>query len=225
MEWCAPVWGITSKCESPYHLPLCVLLTLVFILVQTNTFQGIVITNGQQSYALFTYQCGQLGWSGGATIGFTAAGNVYQNNRLSGTYARNIACLNSPTTIWTNVIYQLSKYGYMHDGLLTILPTLDDNYLPFFELGVTPGVARNYLPRTINASSTGINVPGGFSIGTSNQMLVYVCRNTSCLCHVEVTDNIIRNHSSLQMVTSHLEGMHTSSVQFYFQNQSLTTTS
>ena len=78
------------------------------LIVQTNTFQGIVITNGQQSYTLFTYQCGQLGWSGEATIGFTAAGKVYQNHDLSGMYARNIACVNSQTTIWTNIIYPLS---------------------------------------------------------------------------------------------------------------------
>ena len=100
---------------SPLTVYLYVFYWLMFTHVQTNTFQGIVITNGQQSYALFTYQCGLLGWSGGATIGFTAAGKVYQNHHLSGTYARNIACLNSKITIWTNVIYQLSKYGYMHE--------------------------------------------------------------------------------------------------------------
>lgn len=148
----------------------------MFTHVQTNTFQGIVITNGQQSYTLFTYQCGQLEWSGGAIIGFTAAGNVYQSHDLSGTYARNIACLNSRTTIWTNVIYPLRKYGYKHEvkNCNYMLLTLDDNYIPFFELGSTLGTSRNYLPRTINASSTGINVPGGFSVGTSNQILVYV---------------------------------------------------
>ena len=77
--------------------------------MQTNTYEGIIITNGQQSYAVFTYKCGQLEWSGGATIGFNAAGNFYQNHHLSGTYAKNIACLNTPVTSWTNIIYQLSK--------------------------------------------------------------------------------------------------------------------
>ena len=91
--------------------PLLYLISFMhtYIIIQTNTYQGILITNGQQSYALFTYQCGQLGWSGGATIGFSAAGNFYQNHCLSGINARNIACLNSPGSTWTNVIYQLSK--------------------------------------------------------------------------------------------------------------------
>ena len=75
---------------------------------QTNTYEGVIITNGPQSYALFTYNCGRLEWSGG-TIGFNAAGNLYHNHRLSGVFARNIACLNAPVTNWTNVIYQLSK--------------------------------------------------------------------------------------------------------------------
>ena len=55
-----------------------------------------------------------------------------------------------------------------------LLTTLDDNHLPFLELGVTPGVARNYLSNTINASSLGIAIPGGFAIGTTTQRLVYV---------------------------------------------------
>lgn len=82
----------------------------MIISMQTNSYQGIVITNGQQSYALFTYQCGQLGWSGDATIGFSAEGKLFQNHYLSGTYAKNIACLNSGVTIWSNVIYQLSRF-------------------------------------------------------------------------------------------------------------------
>lgn len=82
-------------------------LSLVYV-PQTNTYEGIVITNGQQSYALFTYQCGRMEWSGGATIGFNAAGNFYRNHHFSGANARNIACIKTPVT---NLIYQLSKFS------------------------------------------------------------------------------------------------------------------
>ena len=76
----------------------------------TNTYQGILITNGEQSYAVFTYQCGLMAWSGGATVGFTSAGEFYQNHRLSGTPSiTNIACLNPLDSEWTNIVYQLSK--------------------------------------------------------------------------------------------------------------------
>lgn len=50
-----------------------------------------------------------------------------------------------------------------------------ETHLPFFELGVTPGVTMNYLSRSVNASSLGITIPGGFAIGTTNQTLAYVC--------------------------------------------------
>jgi len=88
---------------------------IIMLLLQTNTYQGIVVTNGDQSYALFTYRCGQLGWSGGATIGFSAAGDFYYNYKMSGTSSvKNVACENSPESSWTNIIYQLSKYYLMH---------------------------------------------------------------------------------------------------------------
>lgn len=78
--------------------------------MQTNTYQGIVITNGQQSYALFVYQCDRMGWSGNATIGFSAAGNFYQNHHLSGTpNAKRIACMDMTGHVESNIVYQLSK--------------------------------------------------------------------------------------------------------------------
>ena len=70
----------------------------------------MVITNGQQSYALFIYQCDRMGWSGNATIGFSAAGNFYQNHHLSGTpNANSIACINATSSGKSNTVYQLRK--------------------------------------------------------------------------------------------------------------------
>ena len=78
--------------------------------MQNNTFQGILITNGFQSYAIFIYRCGLMGWSGNATIGFKAAGDYYENHNLSGNSARLIACSNIPfNSSWTNVVYKLGK--------------------------------------------------------------------------------------------------------------------
>ena len=55
-----------------------------------------------------------MGWSGNATIGFSAAGNFYQNHYLSGTLdAKSIACLNSTISMRSNIIYQLSKNSYI----------------------------------------------------------------------------------------------------------------
>ena len=84
---------------------------LVFLL-QTNTYQGILITDGYQSFAVFTYQCGLLQWHGGASIGFNGdEGKFYQNYHAAD--IDDVACSNSPTSPWSNIIYQLCKYVHI----------------------------------------------------------------------------------------------------------------
>jgi len=84
--------------------------------VQTNTFQGILITDGSLSYTVFTYHCGSMMWSGSATIGFSADDGFFQSHPLSRTTTSNtIACLNSPDSVWNNLVYQLG-------GKPTIVP-------------------------------------------------------------------------------------------------------
>ena len=87
-------------------------LNSISSVLQTNTFQGIVITNGYQSYTVFTYRCGLMGWAANAVIGFKAANNFYQNHNLSGNSGRLIACQNSAVTSWYNVLYPLRKLCY-----------------------------------------------------------------------------------------------------------------
>ena len=80
------------------------------LLLQSNTFQAIAITDGSQSYAVYTYRCGGLEWSGGATIGYNggSVGDFYANHPLSGGSASSVACLNSGVTEWSNVVYNIS---------------------------------------------------------------------------------------------------------------------
>ena len=64
---------------------------------QSNTYQGILITDGVNSYTVFTYLCGEMQWSRGATIGYNAAGDFYFNHPFTGTEnAHTIACENQP---------------------------------------------------------------------------------------------------------------------------------
>ena len=50
-------------------------------------------------------------WSGNAGIGVNADGRFYRNNNFSrATSAHNIACVNSPGSNWSNVIYQLCRF-------------------------------------------------------------------------------------------------------------------
>ncbi len=86
--------------------------------LQNNTFQACLITNGTKSYAVYTYQCGELQWSNEATIGFNAGGDIYENHPLSGqTHANSIACVHTNhNTPWNNVIYDLVPDGIASNG-------------------------------------------------------------------------------------------------------------
>ena len=83
---------------------------------QTNSYQAILITNGTHSYAIFTYQCGSMGWARAdysdatyGTIGYWADGDFFKNHPLSGiSLANEIACVN---TFWSNLGYRL------HEGI------------------------------------------------------------------------------------------------------------
>ena len=95
---------------------------------QLNTFQGIVITDGSISFTVFTYMCGEMNWSGGATIGFIADSSFYANHPLSGTAnANDVACVNSPATVWSNVFYDLISQPVIST---TVLPTLTPTPTP-----------------------------------------------------------------------------------------------
>ena len=64
---------------------------------------------------MYTYRCGDLGWPGGATIGYNGGevGDFYENHPLSGANANSIACLNTNVTEWSNVIYNVSIDTYI----------------------------------------------------------------------------------------------------------------
>ena len=77
----------------------------IFVTLQENTFQVILITDGTYSYTIFTYLCGLLEWDNGVTIGFNAASEIYENFIPS---SSAVACLNIPYSVWSNVVYRLS---------------------------------------------------------------------------------------------------------------------
>ena len=86
-----------------------------FFSFQLSTFQAVVTTNGDISYSVFTYQCGNLNLNKPAStnlgsIGFSANNQFFANHDLSQTSQINdIACLNLPASNWSTVIYQISE--------------------------------------------------------------------------------------------------------------------
>ena len=56
--------------------------------------------------------CGDLSFSGGATIGFSTKDGLYANHVVSiRGNAKAISCLNAPDSPWVNVVYELTLTG------------------------------------------------------------------------------------------------------------------
>ena len=79
---------------------------------QENTYQALVITDGSESYTIFTYMCDLMQWNGlwnYPTIGYNAAGVLFENHPLTGREEANqIDCLYSNSSQYNNVVYKIS---------------------------------------------------------------------------------------------------------------------
>ena len=74
---------------------------------KTNTFQGILITDGSSSYAVFIYDCGSMEWGGGV-IGWQEGSSQYNSHSLSGDINSNdIGCLYSNT--YSAVVFKIDN--------------------------------------------------------------------------------------------------------------------
>ena len=114
-NWSYSYLGKIVSVMSSFHFGELVVCYLVLCVnlhssqLQTNSFQGILITDGSTSYAVFTYRCGYMGWSDEPTLIGFRTGSYYTTNSFSGNSANDIACANSPESVWTNVFYTLGN--------------------------------------------------------------------------------------------------------------------
>eukprot|EP00731_Ephydatia_muelleri_P009511 Em0005g97a len=82
---------------------------------KSNTFQAIVTSDGANTYAVFTYDCNLMQWSGFwtfATVGYNANGAYFRNHPASGydVISEAVACQNMFCNVSvSNVVYQLSQ--------------------------------------------------------------------------------------------------------------------
>ena len=71
----------------------------------TNTFQGILITDGSSSYAVFIYECGGMEWGGGV-IGWQQSLSEFNSHSLSGdSNSNDIGCLYSSS--YSAVVFRI----------------------------------------------------------------------------------------------------------------------
>ena len=93
------------------YILVCLSIQCVLLQFTTNTFQGVLITDGSTSYAVFLYHCPSMEWSRNAVIGWQASSSRYRNHPLSGNSdASEVACLN-PDSSYNTVIFQLNSVG------------------------------------------------------------------------------------------------------------------
>ena len=90
-----------------------------FFILQNNTFEGVLITDGEISYAVFIYQCGAINWSNRAVLIGYKSGLIdsdtiarYHPASFSDT-ALQLGCNDLDTYMhpWENLIYRLPPLG------------------------------------------------------------------------------------------------------------------
>ena len=85
------------------------------LILQKNSFQVVLASNNQTSFAIYTYKCGMLNWvKNRASIGYSAGKDSFFNHPLSKRLNINdIACLNKQITPWSNVAFNSEKGKYI----------------------------------------------------------------------------------------------------------------
>ena len=71
----------------------------------------MIASQGSTSYVIFTYKCDLLQWASNNTIiGYSDGHNNFADHPFSRTSrVTNIDCLNYPSSLWSNVVYNVNQ--------------------------------------------------------------------------------------------------------------------
>ena len=71
----------------------------------------MIAAQGSTSYVIFTYKCDLLRWASNNTIiGYSDGHNNFANHPFSRTSrVTDIDCLNYPSSLWSNVVYNVNQ--------------------------------------------------------------------------------------------------------------------
>ena len=94
----------------------------------SNTFQGILISNGTSSYAVFIYDCSNMEWGHGV-IGWQQSTTQYASHSNSGLISSNEAVCGFQTISFTSLVYRIEG------GECTSVPSL--SYTDCISLSLT----------------------------------------------------------------------------------------
>ena len=98
---------ITESCDMSHDA-----VSHILCVLQKNTFEAIIVSNGSDTYAIYTYNCELLtnpGTYRKAVIGYNMGGLTLENNVFSGSsMAHRVACQHLPKYDWFNLVYKLN---------------------------------------------------------------------------------------------------------------------
>ena len=85
-------------------------MVYVFFSIQstTNTFQGVLISDGSSSYAVFIYDCLKMNWGGGV-IGWQQNTTQYASHSASGQSSSNEEVCRGRSSSFTSLVYRISS--------------------------------------------------------------------------------------------------------------------
>ena len=71
----------------------------------------MIASQGSTSYAIFTYKCNLVQWTrNSAAIGYSAGNDSFADHPFSrSSRVTDIDCLNYPSSVWSNVVYNLNE--------------------------------------------------------------------------------------------------------------------
>ena len=119
-EWRqVPEWDQRFVSPRCIHIVHNIMLIIFCSQSITNTFQGILITDGISSYAVFIYECGGMEWGEGVIGWQQSSSSRFDWHFLSGMRnSTSIGCLYSST--YSAVVYKVAckysmyMYTYIH---------------------------------------------------------------------------------------------------------------
>ena len=82
--------------------------SFILLYTQSNTYQGVLITDGEVSYTIFIYRCGLLHSGAIGAIGYYINGTHFQEHSLShSVLSTTVACLGNNSD-WSALMYPLN---------------------------------------------------------------------------------------------------------------------
>ena len=73
--------------RTAFHHPILCMYYIITLFLQTNTFQCVLATNGDESFVMFLYACGRMEWTTGDRSG--GVNGLGGNEALAGVNAGN----------------------------------------------------------------------------------------------------------------------------------------